>query len=238
MKFQIKVYQDFGKYPKWYQVIARELRKRRIKIGLVNIDNETSESIIGLMHGEAAEIVKIDFDPVGDHVKWNDLFPEWINEAEPKKQKCPEIPMPLPLEDYGEFDVVVANFPCPKGREKGLGSRDVFRLQVNLVVAKLLVKGGREHHEDEMKYAVFMGSCGAMWEIFRCDDLLWHEGNWSIYKPALRKLKQKVMMPVGSCQLASSPRAETGVILGLISFSFSFSCRNIAAFAYMYFDFT
>ncbi|KAL0333544.1 UNVERIFIED_CONTAM: putative UDP-glucuronate:xylan alpha-glucuronosyltransferase 4 [Sesamum angustifolium] len=53
------------------------------------------------------------------------------------------------------------------------------------------------------------GSCGPVWEIFRCDDLLWHGGNSWIYKPELRRVKQKVFMPVGSCQLAP-PFAQSG----------------------------
>lgn len=199
-------YSNIVTYPEWYHIIARELAQRRIRIGLVNVKNETGE-IMGLLHGDV-EFVKVDFEHVADHIQWTDLFPEWIDE---EKQKCPEISMPQ-FEDYGDFDVVVAQVPCPGGGEKGLGSRDVFRLQVNLVVANLVVRSGWEYREDKMKYVVFMGSCGPMWEIFRCDDLLWHEGFWSIYKPDLRRLKQKVLLPIGTCQLAR-PFAESGEFL-------------------------
>ncbi|XP_027158586.1 putative UDP-glucuronate:xylan alpha-glucuronosyltransferase 4 [Coffea eugenioides] len=196
------------RYPEWYRMIAQELAQKRIRVGLVNVNNETSEDIgSSFMQGEA-EIVKVNFDRAADHIQWGHLFPEWIDEDNPEEQKCPEIPMPR-YNDYGEFDVIVASIPCPIGWEKGMGIRDVFRLQVNLVVANLLVRSSFEYHEDKMKFVVFLGSCSPMWEIFRCDDLFWDDGAWSIYMPDLRRLKQKVLMPVGTCQLAH-PFAESG----------------------------
>ncbi|KAK6139443.1 hypothetical protein DH2020_026797 [Rehmannia glutinosa] len=101
---------------------------------------------------------------------------------------------------YDDLDVVVAEVPCGEAgiRHDGRSFEDVFRLQVNLVVANLLVKCGRKDNV----LAVFMGHCGPMWEIFRCDEVVWHEGNTWIYRPHLERLKQKVLMPVGSCQLA------------------------------------
>ncbi|KAK9219052.1 hypothetical protein WN943_007691 [Citrus x changshan-huyou] len=41
-----------------------------------------------------------------------------------------------------------------------------------------------------------------MVEMFRCDDLVEHAGDYWVYKPDLRRLKHKVLMPVGSCQIA------------------------------------
>ncbi|XP_027109511.1 putative UDP-glucuronate:xylan alpha-glucuronosyltransferase 4 [Coffea arabica] len=196
------------RYPEWYRIIAQELAQKRIRVGLVNVNIETSEDIgSSFMQGEA-EIVKVNFDRAADHIQWGHLFPEWIDEDNPEEQKCPEIPMPR-YNDYGEFDVIVASIPCPIGAEKGMGIRDVFRLQVNLVIANLLVRSSFEYHEYEMKFVVFLGSCSPMWEIFRCDDLFWDDGAWSIYRPDLRRLKQKVLMPVGTCQLAR-PFAESG----------------------------
>ncbi|GFP96024.1 putative UDP-glucuronate:xylan alpha-glucuronosyltransferase 4 [Phtheirospermum japonicum] len=110
------------------------------------------------------------------------------------------------FEDYEELDVVVSRVPC----EEGGDWRSVFRLQVNLVVANLLVRSGRKGNEvDRPIFAVFIGSSGPMWEIFRCDDLLWHVGDTWVYKPELRRIKQKVLMPVGSCQI-SPPFAQSG----------------------------
>lgn len=155
------------------------------------------------------QTIKVQFDPVDEGVKWSDLFPEWIDENSPSN--CPELPMPR-FEDYRELDVVVARVPCT-GVEGGGESgylRNVFRLQVNLVVANLLVRSGRKGNGvNRPVFAVFIGSCGPMWDIFRCDDLLGHFGNSWVYKPELRRIKQKVLMPVGSCQL-SPPFAQAG----------------------------
>ncbi|XP_028123616.1 putative UDP-glucuronate:xylan alpha-glucuronosyltransferase 5 [Camellia sinensis] len=150
-------------------------------------------------------MITVGFDRVDDDLWWEDFFPEWIDEEEKwSSPTCPEIPMPR-FEEYGEMDVVVARVPCV---------RNVFRLQVNLMVANLLVRSGWENNQDRTVYAVFIGSCGPMWEIFRCDDLLWNEGEYRVYKPDLRRLKQKVIMPIGSCQLAP-PYAEPVVDVGM-----------------------
>jgi hypothetical protein len=113
--------------------------------------------------------------------------------------------------DYGDLDVIIARVPCGGAGEKEKeGIRDVFRLQVNLVVANLVVGSGWVTPDvHRTVYVVFVGSCGPMVEIFRCDDLVMHQGDYWVYKPELRRLKQKVLMPFGTCQLAPS-YAETG----------------------------
>jgi glycogenin glucosyltransferase len=54
-------------------------------------------------------------------------------------------------------------------------------------------------------YVVFIGSCSPMVDIFRCDDLLFHESDefW-VYKPDFVSLRQKMLMSFGTCQLAPS----------------------------------
>ncbi|KAI3445328.1 hypothetical protein Pfo_001993 [Paulownia fortunei] len=192
-----------SKAPRWYQVVARKINSKKMKIGLVHVTNGSFGE--NKVYGDEVEMVDVHFEHVSKDVKWNDLFPEWIDETLPwDSSKCPYIPTPK-LENYDDLDVVVANVPCGEaGRTHGRNFEDVFRLQVNLVVANLLVRSGRKDNEVDNRqvFAVFKGSCGPMWEIFRCDDLLWHEGNSWIYRPDLRRLKQKVLMPVGSCQLA------------------------------------
>ncbi|KAL0344858.1 UNVERIFIED_CONTAM: putative UDP-glucuronate:xylan alpha-glucuronosyltransferase 4 [Sesamum radiatum] len=185
--------------PKWFKVVAREMGDENINIGFVNMDETT---ITDEVHTRG-KMVKVRFNPVDEGIEWSDLFPEWIDENSPSN--CPELPMPK-FEDYGKLDVVVARVPCTGDS----GLRNVFRLQVNLVVANFLVRSGRvENGVSRPVFAVFIGSCGPMWEIFRCDDLLWHGGNSWVYKPELRRIKQKVFMPVGSCQLAP-PFAQSG----------------------------
>ncbi|KAL7003073.1 hypothetical protein U1Q18_004231 [Sarracenia purpurea var. burkii] len=157
------------------------------------------------------ETVIVHFDRVGKDRQWVDFFPKWIDEnAKEGQTLCPKIPMPK-FEDYYGLDVVIARIPC-EGGAKREGVKDVLRLQLNLVVANLLVRNGQKNHDDRLDrtvYAVFIGSCGPMREIFRCEDLLLHEDDVLVYRPNLRKLKQKVLMPVGACQVAP-PHEEPG----------------------------
>ena len=109
------------------------------------------------------------------------------------------------MEDYEDLDVVIARVPCDRVKEyKGI--RDVFRLQVNLVVANLVVRNRWISNPDVNRtvYTVFIESREPMVKIFRCDDLVMHQGDHWVYKPELRRLKQRVLMPFGSCQLAPS----------------------------------
>ncbi|XP_057809127.1 putative UDP-glucuronate:xylan alpha-glucuronosyltransferase 4 [Salvia miltiorrhiza] len=169
-----------------------------INIALVNMGKATLEGQLPTK----GKIVKVDFERVD--AAWSDLYPEWIDET---SAKCPELPMPV-FQNYEKLDVVVARLPS----DQEFGLRDVFRLQVNLVVANLLVRCGRV--ESRPIYAVFIGSSGPMWEIFRCDDLVLHDADSWIYKPQMRRIRQIVRMPVGSCQL-NPPLPHHGEELGI-----------------------
>ncbi|KAL0404842.1 UNVERIFIED_CONTAM: putative UDP-glucuronate:xylan alpha-glucuronosyltransferase 5 [Sesamum radiatum] len=182
----ITAYLRSTRNPKWFEVVEREFKDEAINVGLVNID----EKIMDGIHANS-KVVKVHFDPVGEDIRWSGLAPERIDE----NSKCPDIPMPR-FEDYEQLDVVVARVPhseCEDG-----GSRNVFRLQVNLVVANLLVRSTRKNNMPVL--AVFVESCDPMREIFRCDDLLWNTGNSWVYKPELTRISQIVLMPIGPCQ--------------------------------------
>ncbi|KAJ6775372.1 UDP-GLUCURONATE:XYLAN ALPHA-GLUCURONOSYLTRANSFERASE 5-RELATED [Salix purpurea] len=191
----------------------------RIRIGFVNVDDNVKHEY-DHMRGQV-ETVNVDFRPVSGELKWEDFFPEWIDEdARWHEPSCPEIPMPR-LEDYGDLDVIVARVPCGNGTEEQ-GIRDLLRLQVNLVVANLAVVNGLTNGGDDRTVSViFIGSCGPMQEIFRCDDLMTHLGEYWLYKPELRRLRQTVQMPVGSCLIAPYHK-QTGI--------FSFTDMNFILF--------
>ncbi|GER33777.1 plant glycogenin-like starch initiation protein [Striga asiatica] len=161
--------------PEWLNFVLREFGdERTINVGFVNTDEIRTKGV---------KTGKVNFDPVDEkYIKWSELFPVWINES--SHSGCPRIPMPE-FGDYREVDVVVARVPSE---------------EVDLVVANLLVRSGRK--DDGPVFAVFIGSGGPMWEIFRCEDLLWNVGDTWVYKPDLERIKQKVTMPVGSCQIS------------------------------------
>ena len=202
-----------AKIPIEFNLIAKGIKGKKVKVGLVNVEDDRIEATYGLLGllGLETDVVKVGFDHVAKDLTWDDFFPEWINEEYEKwgiPPKCPEIPLPR-VKDYEGLDMVIARVPCDRVKENE-GIRDLFRLQVNLVVANLVVRSGWISPDvDRTVYVVFIGSCGPMVEIFRCDDLVMHHGDYWVYKPELRRLKQKVLMPFGSCQLAHS-FAETG----------------------------
>ncbi|XP_057784949.1 putative UDP-glucuronate:xylan alpha-glucuronosyltransferase 4 [Salvia miltiorrhiza] len=177
--------------PIWFDVVAREFKDEMINIGLVHVD----AALDGIQ--TKAKMVKVHFDHAGEGLRWSDLSPELVDE----NSTCPGIPMPR-FEDYRELDVVVARIPHPTGYELD-GLKDVSRLQVNLVVANLLVRSRRKGNGPLL--AVFVESLNPMWEIFRCDDLLWNEDNTWIYKPEMTRINKLVLMPVGPCQFVAPP---------------------------------
>lgn len=211
---------DDSKKPPWFDVIAKDIsNKNNIKIGLINVNREFNGNVykqLDSLHHPKVETFSINFDHVDENLKWEDFFPEWIDEDEKwGKPQCPNMPMPV-LKNYQDLDVMLATVPCGtnEGAGEKAGVRDLFRLQVNLVVANLAVESGwvtTLESDHKNVYVVFVGSCGPMLEIFKCDELLMHQGEYWVYKPDLKRLKQNMLMPVGSCQLATS-YAETGTL--------------------------
>ncbi|GMH23231.1 hypothetical protein Nepgr_025074 [Nepenthes gracilis] len=167
---------------------------RGLRIGTVNMDDEDLSE--WKIHGDA---IKIRYDKVSDLFEWKHLFPEWIDEEQDNEgYLCPEIPMPE-FEKYAAMDMVVAKLPC-KYPEPGWG-REMHRLQVHLIAAKLAAAKGRSDWFGRSK-VVFLSECRPMMELFRCDDLVSREGNWWYYQPQMAWLQHKVSLPIGSCRLA------------------------------------
>ncbi|KAJ4822636.1 hypothetical protein Tsubulata_039377 [Turnera subulata] len=206
---------------KWFDLLAPNIHGGNIKIGLVNVDDNIREAYT---HMPGLEAVNVDFRNVSRDLKWDDFFPEWIDEDEKwGPPSCPEMPMPR-LEEYGGLNVIVAGVPCGARGTENKGIRDVFRLQVNLVVANLVVANG-----DQMVYVVFVGSCGPMQEIFRCEDLLTHVGDYWVYKPNLWKLKEKYSQSSPAVlELGHSSRHKRVAYATVLHSSEAYVCGAIA----------
>ncbi|XP_010549836.1 PREDICTED: putative UDP-glucuronate:xylan alpha-glucuronosyltransferase 5 [Tarenaya hassleriana] len=192
------------KNPKWLRLVGDFLpEKKRIRVGLLNVAENELESYEAL-GPSISETVHVPLVPLPENLTWSNLFPEWVDEDHRwEVPKCPEIPLP----ESADVDVVVAKIPC-QGWSAKRGLRDVFRLQVNLAAANLAVESGRREI-DRTVYVVFVGFCGPMHEIFRCDERVRRVGDYWVYKPNLERLKQMLLMPVGSCDIAS-PFAQSG----------------------------
>ncbi|KAH9615544.1 hypothetical protein KSS87_012254 [Heliosperma pusillum] len=166
-----------------------------MKIGVVNMEEED----LSKWENQGDTITHISYDKISKLFEWKHLFPEWIDEEEENEgYLCPQIPMPI-FEEYGNFDMVVANLPC-KFPKQGWG-RDMARLQVHLIVGNLVAKKGRRDWYGRTK-VVLRSKCRPMLELFRCDDLVRREGDWWYFEPDMVRLDHKVSLPMGSCNLA------------------------------------
>ncbi|KAJ3702561.1 hypothetical protein LUZ61_006266 [Rhynchospora tenuis] len=171
-----------------------EFMQNHVKVGLVNIEEDDLRQ-----WGIKGQVRTIQFEPVSSNLEWKDLFPEWIDEEEDSEgSNCPEIPMP-DVTLYDEVDVVVARLPCKKPEEGW--NRDVFRLQVHMVSAKIATRKGKMSQNGTVK-VIFLSKCEPMMDIFRCDDLVEQEGEWWMYEAKVDRLEEKLRLPMGSCNLA------------------------------------
>ncbi|KAE9586812.1 putative glucuronosyltransferase [Lupinus albus] len=185
------------KVPSFFSELGKGL-----KIGMVNMDEDDVSE--WSLHGKT---ILVSFERVSQFFNWTDLFPEWIDEEEESDvPSCPEIPMPE-YAKYENMDVIVAKVPC-KYPEEGWG-RDVFRFQVHLIAANLVVKKGKKDWRWKTR-VVLLSRCRPMPEIFPCDYLVRKQGDWWYYEPDFKRLEQKVSLPVGSCKLAL-PLWEQGI---------------------------
>nr|GEW94241.1 UDP-glucuronate:xylan alpha-glucuronosyltransferase 2 isoform X1 [Tanacetum cinerariifolium] len=167
---------------------------RSMRMGMVNVEGEdlSDWNVLG-------KTIPVMFEKVSENFEWKDLFPEWIDEEEEMHGTlCPELPMP-DYKKYGYMDMIVVNIPCKYPAEGW--ARDVFRLQLHMIAANMAVRRGRKSWNRKPKVVV-SSKCQPMVEIFRCDDLLIHDGDWWYYEPDMKMLEQKVYLPIGTCNLA------------------------------------
>uniref|UniRef100_A0A1J3CZG7 Hexosyltransferase n=1 Tax=Noccaea caerulescens TaxID=107243 RepID=A0A1J3CZG7_NOCCA len=188
--------------PRWLRLIRNYLPdQKKIRVGLLNIAENERESYEA-SGTSIMENVHVSLDPLPENLTWKSLFPVWIDEDHTCHTPiCPEVPLPRVEGTDADVDVVVVKMPCD-GFSENKGLRDVFRLQVNLAAAHLAVESERRSVDRTTVYVIFIGSCGPMHEIFRCDERVRRVGEYWVYKPDLSRLKQKLLMPFGSCRIA------------------------------------
>ncbi|XP_078158217.1 UDP-glucuronate:xylan alpha-glucuronosyltransferase 1-like [Carex rostrata] len=141
-------------------------------------------SVVALEHAESS-------------VTWEKLYPEWIDEEEEEEiPSCPTLPDPQ-FDPGLKFDIVAVKLPC--NTSKSNWSRDVARLHLQLSAAKLAVASARK---NSRVHVLIITDCFPMLNLFGCKHMVKREENVWLYEPDLRSLKEKLRLPIGSCELA------------------------------------
>ncbi|KAH9307821.1 hypothetical protein KI387_035732, partial [Taxus chinensis] len=170
-----------------------------LKVGLLNFDGEEVQKWKQLAPDSECTTFALDYAS-GD-VKWETLYPEWIDEDEQfEVPKCPPLHLPKAPTSL-KLDVVAAKLPCRKWEKNW--SRDVARLHLQLAAAKLAA-----FSKEHTVYVLLITDCWPSPNLFSCKDLISHENNTWFYKPSATTLKSKLKLPVGSCQLSVPLKAK------------------------------
>ncbi|KAM0067511.1 hypothetical protein Hdeb2414_s0002g00062131 [Helianthus debilis subsp. tardiflorus] len=140
------------------------------------------------------QIVHLKLDPVDQNVTWDVLYPEWIDEEQEEEvPTCPNLPkLDVPRK---VLDLIVVKLPC---RNEGNWSRDVARLHLQLAAAGL---AGSSRLNRPVHF-LFVTNCFPIPNLFPCKELVVRRGEVWLYEPDLKVLREKVQLPVGSCELA------------------------------------
>lgn len=149
-----------------------------------------------------AEHINLHLDYAVENVTWESLYPEWIDEEqEDEVPSCPSLPkLEVPRR---RLDLIVVKLPC---RNEGNWSRDVARLHLQLSAAGLAASA-KGYYQVQL---LFITNCFPLPNLFSCKELVVRRGNVWLYKPNLNVLREKVQLPVGSCELslALKPRGQ------------------------------
>ncbi|GMI77083.1 plant glycogenin-like starch initiation protein 2, glucuronic acid substitution of xylan 3 [Hibiscus trionum] len=168
-------------------------------IGLLNFNNSETDQWKQLLPD--AEHVTLQLDPVADNVTWESLYPEWIDEEEEfEVPNCPSLPS-LQAPGKPRLDLIAVKLPCNK---LGKWSRDVARLHLQLAAARLAASSKGFH----AVHVLFFTDCFPIPNLFTGKDLVACEGNAWLYTPNLNRLREKIRLPVGSCELSVPLQAK------------------------------
>ncbi|CAA7396672.1 unnamed protein product [Spirodela intermedia] len=172
------------------------------KVGLLNFNKTEVNNWQQLL--PTSEFVVVGLNSVNASLRWEDLYPEWIDEEEEFEiPKCPTLPEPSVTPTDVQLDFIAVKLPCNRS---GGWSRDLVRLHLQLAAAKLAASasGGALHGPQ----VLFLTDCFPLPNLFNCKDLVAREGSLWLYRPSLRTLRERIELPVGSCTLSIPLKAE------------------------------
>ncbi|PHU00407.1 UDP-glucuronate:xylan alpha-glucuronosyltransferase 1 [Capsicum chinense] len=161
-------------------------------IGLLNFNKDEINKWTQVVPNANQTVLYLDY--AGKNLTWDTLYPEWIDEEqEDEVQSCPTLPkLEVPRT---RIDLIAVKLPC---RNEGNWSRDVARLHLQLAAAGLASSAKGKHPV----HLLFITKCFPIPNLYRCKELIARKGNVWLYKPDLSVLREKVQLPVGSCELA------------------------------------
>ncbi|XP_026664278.2 UDP-glucuronate:xylan alpha-glucuronosyltransferase 1-like isoform X2 [Phoenix dactylifera] len=180
-----------------------------LKVGLLNFNTTEVSYWQHILPWENTSVVHLDY--ANSNLTWEVLYPEWIDEEEEfEVPVCPSLPAPE-VPQGSQFDLVAVKLPCNKS---GSWSRDVARLHLQLAAAKL---ASASVESQDRVHVLLVTDCFPIPNLFTCKDLVKREENVWLYRPNLKTLKEKLRLPVGSCELAvplkakEQPYSKTGL---------------------------
>lgn len=168
-------------------------------VGLLNFNDNEIDHWKQLLPD--AEHVILNLDYISNNVTWDTLYPEWIDEEEEfEVPTCPTLPK-LQVPHKPRIDLIAVKLPC---KNPGDWSRDVARLHLQLAAARFAATAKGFHPV----HVLLVTECFPTPNLFTCKDLVTREGNLWLYKPNLNTLREKLQLPIGSCELAVPLKAK------------------------------
>ncbi|KAL3835093.1 hypothetical protein ACJIZ3_009829 [Penstemon smallii] len=163
-------------------------------IGLLNFNDREVNQWKELLPDAEHVILTMDHAPY--NVTWETLYPEWLDEEEEFEiPTCPTLPK-IDFPGKPRLDLIVVKVPCDKSRRDW--SRDVARFHLQYEAARLAAKAKGFYSV----HVLLITECFPTPNLFTCKELIVREGNVWLYKPNLNKLREKLRLPVGSCELS------------------------------------
>lgn len=168
-------------------------------IGLLNFNDNDIDQWKQLIPDAEHVVLHLDF--VSTNITWEALYPEWIDEEEEFEiPSCPDLPK-IQVPGKPRVDLIAVKLPCNKA---GDWSRDVARLHLQLAAARLAATAKGYHPV----HVLLLTECFPIPNLFTCKELVVRVGNAWLYEPNLNTLREKVHLPVGSCELAVPLRGK------------------------------
>lgn len=184
-------------------------------VGLLNFDENEIDHWKDLIPD--AEHVSLHLDYAAKNITWESIYPEWIDEEEEYEvPTCPSLPK-IQIPGKPRLDLIAVKLPCNKA---GRWSRDVARLHLQLEAARVAAASKGLHSV----HVLLLTDCFPIPNLFTCKDVVVREGNAWLYKPNLNRLREKLQLPVGSCELAVPLKAKGQSKTGFSTISSYYYC--------------